>query len=163
MALNAYLTLKGKRQGDISGSVTKKGRENSILVYSFSNEVLVPRDPASGMATGRRQHKPLMILKEIDKSTPLLWNALATNESITAWELKFWAPSNTGQAEKQIYSIRLTNANIVSIRDFMPDNQDPERAKLPLQEEIFFTYQKIEWLWTDGGISAQDDWQSPGV
>ena len=23
---------------------------------------------------------------------------------------------------------------------------------------IFFTYQKIQWIWTDGGLSAQDDW-----
>ncbi len=30
------------------------------------------RDAASGMATGKRQHKPLVITHEIDQSTPKL-------------------------------------------------------------------------------------------
>jgi type VI protein secretion system component Hcp len=30
------------------------------------------RDPASGLPTGKRQHKPLFITKQIDKATPLL-------------------------------------------------------------------------------------------
>jgi type VI secretion system secreted protein Hcp len=28
-------------------------------------------------------------------------------------------------------------------------------------EDIQFTYQKIEWTWNDGGITAGDDWESP--
>lgn len=31
MALNAYLKLKGQKQGDVKGSVTQKGRENKIM------------------------------------------------------------------------------------------------------------------------------------
>jgi type VI secretion system secreted protein Hcp len=27
-------------------------------------------------------------------------------------------------------------------------------------EEITLTYQKIEWTWTDGGVTAEDDWES---
>ncbi len=30
-------------------------------------------------------------------------------------------------------------------------------------EEVAFTYQKIEWTWMDGGITAMDDWESPVV
>jgi type VI secretion system secreted protein Hcp len=164
MALNAFLTLKGQKQGSINGSVTQKGRENSILVHSFSNEVISPRDASSGLATGKRQHKPLMILKEIDKSSPLLWNALVNNENLVTWQLKFWAPAAGGTAtEQQIYTITLTNASIASMREYMPDNLDPDKAKLPLLEEVTFTYQKIQWVWTDGGITAQDDWQGPLV
>jgi hypothetical protein len=33
-------------------------------------EVVSPRDAASGLPTGKRQHKPLTITKEIDKSSP---------------------------------------------------------------------------------------------
>jgi type VI secretion system secreted protein Hcp len=32
MALNAYLKLRGQKQGEIKGSVTQKGREGKILV-----------------------------------------------------------------------------------------------------------------------------------
>ena len=160
MALNAFLTLKAQKQGDIHGSVTQKGRENSILVHSFNHAIVSPRDPASGLPTGKRQHQPLVILKEIDRSSPLLSKVLVTNENLVAWELQFWdlIPSGT---EKQTFTIRLTNTNIASIRASMLDNEDPAGAKLPLREEISFTYQKIEWIWTEGGITAQDDWVSP--
>ena len=162
MALNAYLTLQGSRQGNIPGSVIQKGREGSILVHSFSNEIISPRDPVSGLPTGQRQHLPLTILKEIDKSSPLLWSALVNNETLVSWQLKFWAnvPGLT-PTQKQIYTIQLTNASIASMREYMVDNDDPNSAKLPLLEQITFTYQKIEWVWTDGGITAGDDWESP--
>ena len=35
-ALNAYLKLKGQKQGEIKGSVTQKGREGAIAVIAVS-------------------------------------------------------------------------------------------------------------------------------
>jgi type VI secretion system secreted protein Hcp len=162
MALNAYLTLKGQHQGDINGSVTQKGREGSILVHAFSDEIVSPRDPTSGLPTGKRQHSPITILKEIDKSSPLLWNALVNNENLTTWILKFWSTGVTG-VEMQIYTIQLTNASIASIQESMLDNEDANFSKYALRQEVTFTYEKIEWTWTEGGITATDDWEQPVV
>jgi len=39
---------------------------------SFEQEVVSPRDAASGLPTGKRQHKPFVITKELDKSSPTL-------------------------------------------------------------------------------------------
>jgi type VI secretion system secreted protein Hcp len=162
MALNAYLTLKGQKQGEIHGSVTQKGRENSILVHSYSNEILEPRDAASGLPTGKRQHQPITLVKDVDTSSPKLWSALVNNEALTTWVLKFWsAEAAQPGVEKQIYTVTLTNASIASIREFMSDNLDPAQAKRPLQDQISFTYQKIEWTWTEGTITASDDWETP--
>jgi type VI secretion system secreted protein Hcp len=160
MALNAYLKLKGQKQGDIKGSVTQKGREGKIMVIAVSHEIISPRDAASGLPTGKRMHKPFVITKEIDKSSPLLYNALVNNENLTDWELQFWQPSATGQ-EKQHYSIALTNANIASIEFRMANNKHPDLMKFAEYEEVAFTYQKITWTWNDGGITAMDDWESP--
>ena len=160
MALSAYLTLKGQKQGAINGSVTQKGRENTILVHSFSNEITSPRDPATGLPTGKRVHEPVYLVKEIDRSSPQLWSALVTNENLTAWELQFWTASATG-VEQQIYTIDLTNASIASIHEYMDDNEDPAKANLPLLEEISFTYQKIQWTWVQTKTTASDDWTSP--
>jgi type VI secretion system secreted protein Hcp len=162
--MNAYLTLKGQKQGDIDGSVTEKGREKSILVHSFDQEIIAPRDPASGLPTGKRQHQPVLLVKEVDQSSPKLWTALVTNETLVTWVLRFWAVQAAEAAvEKQIYTVTLTNASIASMREFMDDNQNSAQATLPLQEQISFTYQKIEWEWTDGAITAQDDWEAPAV
>lgn len=163
MALNAYLKLKGNKQGDIKGSVTQKGREGMIAVHSFHHEITSPRDSGSGQATGRRQHGEFIIIKEIDKSTPLLHRALTENENISSWELKCYNPKSTATAgsgqEVNHYTVRLTNASITSIVDIMENNLIPEDTKLPLMQEIAFVYQKIEWVWVDGGITAEDDWE----
>jgi len=162
MALNAYLKMKGEKTGDIKGSVTQKGREDSIMVIAVNHEIVSPRDAASGLPTGKRQHKPIVLTKELDKSSPLLYNVLCNNETLTEWELKFWQPSPTG-AEKQHYTVKLTNANIASIRLIMLNNKNPELTRYAEYEEVAFTYQKVEWTWVDGGITALDDWESPVV
>jgi len=167
MALNAYLKLKGQKQGDIKGSVTQKGREGKIMVIAVSHEIVSPRDAASGLATGKRQHKPFVITKELDKSTPLLFNALVNNENISTWELLHFSPQisaagGTG-AEVNHYTVKLTNAKIVSIRSVMLNNKNPELTRYAEYEEVAFTYQKIEWIWVLGGITASDDWEAPVV
>ena len=100
MALNAYLRLKGQTQGDIKGSVTQKGREDTIMVIATSHEVLSPRDAASGLPTGKRQHKPFTITKEVDKSSPLLYGVLVNNENVTEWKLEYWQPSASGKEQQ---------------------------------------------------------------
>src|SRR3954470_1995728 len=92
MALNAYLKLKGAKQGAIDGSVTQKGREGKIMIIAVQHEIVSPRDPASGLPTGKRMHKPFVVTKELDKSSPLLYNVLVNNENIPTWKLEHWTP-----------------------------------------------------------------------
>jgi type VI secretion system secreted protein Hcp len=162
MALNAYLRLTGEIQGEINGSVTQAGREDSILVISVGHQVTSPRDAASGMPTGKRQHKPITITKEVDKSTPLLYMALANNENITDWNLRFWRPSHSGK-EIQFYTVQLVNARVVDIRFEMLNNNYPENMQHAEREHVSFTYQKIIWTYENGGITAEDDWEAPIV
>ena len=162
MALNAYLKLKGQKQGEIKGSVTQKGREGKIMVIAVSHEIVSPRDPATGLPTGKRMHKPFVITKELDKSSPLLYNALCNNENITEFELQFWTPQvgavGGSGTEKQHYTVKLTNASIADIKFAMLNNKNPELVKYAEHEEVAFTYQKIEWIWNDGGIMSTDNW-----
>ena len=162
MALNAYLRVTGEIQGEIKGSVTTAGREDSMEVIGFSHEVISPRDAASGLPTGKRQHKLLTITKEIDKATPLLANALSQNENITEMELRFWRPSRSGK-EYQYYTIELVNASISGIQSEMLNNKYPENIKHNVREHVSFSYQKIIWTYEDGGITAEDDWQTPTI
>jgi type VI secretion system secreted protein Hcp len=160
MALNAYLTLKGETQGDIKGSVTQAGREDSIMVFAVDHQIVSPRDAASGLPTGKRMHKPLVITKEVDKSSPLLYSMLVHNENIPSFKLDFWRPSRTGK-EEQFYSVELSNASIASMDFTVLSNKEPETMRIPEYEKIAFCYQKITWTWHDGGIAAEDDWEAP--
>ena len=152
-ALNAYLKLKGQKSGEIKGSVTQKGREGKIMVIAVSHEIVSPRDAASGLPTGKRMHKPFVITKELDKSTPVLYRALTTNENIAEFQLDVYEMNNVKGAEALTYTVKLTNANIASIR--LVEGKDGK-----LVQEVTFTYQKIEWTWVDGGITAMDDWEA---
>jgi len=162
MALNAYLKLEGENQGEIKGSVTQTGREDTIMVIGFEHDIKSPRDAASGLPTGKRQHGPLTIIKEVDKSSPLLYSLLTQNENITKFELRFWQPSATGQ-EVQHYTIELTNASVSKIHQEMLNNKYPENMNHKEREYVSFCYQKITWTWEDGGITTQDDWNEPNT
>ncbi len=160
MALNAYLALEGESQGDINGSVTQAGREDTIMVIGVNHEVISPRDRLSGQPTGKRQHAPLTVTKEVDKSTPLLYNALVNSERMKVFRLEFWQPSKTGK-EVQHYTVELMGATISGIQFEMLNNKYPENMQHKEREHVSFCYQRIIWTWMDGGITAEDDWEAP--
>ncbi len=128
------MSITGQKTGDFS--------QTPIDVTAVSHEIVSPRDAASGLPTGKRQHKPITITMEIGPTTPLLLNALVTNENLTSVLIGLLRNGQT------VETIKLTNA---SVSDYV------EQGGNTL---ISFTYQKIEWTWTDGGITAQDDWET---
>jgi type VI secretion system secreted protein Hcp len=164
MSMMTYAYLVGQKSGQVKGGITQKGREDSIGVIAVSHSIISPRDPQSGLPTGQRMHKPYVFTKELDKATPILYNILCTNENISTATFKFWTPqlkaaSGVG-AEVQHFTVKLTNANIASY-DFRQANiRHPDLVKFAEYEEVALTYQKIEWTWNDGGITAGDDWEA---
>ena len=165
MALVAYMNVKGQKQGKILGSVTQKGREGSIEVIADHHSIVSPRDPQSGLPSGKRTHQPFTVRKVTDMATPRLYTAICTNENLPEVTIDYWRPQFKAGAgvgaEVQYFTVKLTNANIASIAATMPNVEDPAQQKLDMYEEVSFTYQKIEWTWNDGGVSASDDWETP--
>ncbi len=160
MALNAYLRTVGETQGKIMGSVDLPGRRGAIEVIATDHEVFQPHDRASGRPTGERQHRPLTITKAIDRSSPLLMNALTTNENLSDWRLDYYRLNRAGK-EVPYYTIELENARITGIRQEMLNNKYPENLKHEVREHVQFNYQKVIWTFLDGGITAEDDWETP--
>ena len=158
MALNAWLTLSGETQGPIKGSGDISPHEDEIEVWGWNHEVISPRDAASGLPTGKRQHKPFIVTKAIDVASPLLMNVLTNNENITELKLQCYRPSSSG-AEEHFFTIELTNANIAGVRMESLNNKYPENMNHAPRETISFTYQKVMWTFEDGGVSAEDDWK----
>jgi type VI secretion system secreted protein Hcp len=124
-AVAATVMATGAKQGPFSNT--------PINVTAVSHEIVSPRDPASGLPTGKRQHA----------STPLFLNALVNNETLTS--VLIGLLRNGSQAA----TIKLTNA---SVSNYVQHGG---------YVTISFTYQKIEWTWVDGGITASDDWEAP--
>jgi type VI secretion system secreted protein Hcp len=156
MAVNAFLKVEGTKQGQIKGSVIVKGREGTIPVTAFSYSVITPRDSASGLPTGKRQHRPLVVTSPTGPQTPKLFTAIVTNEVLKTVELDIYEPTKTG-VETLALTITLTNALLAEL-DL---GEELVGAAEVLSDRYSFTFQKIELTWVPGKIVASDDWETP--
>lgn len=136
---------------------TDRGAVGTIPLLGYHHEVTAPRDAASGMATGKRQHKPFTVVKEVDKSSPILYNALITGETIPSLEFGF---ARQGARTGEYLKIRLEQAKVAGISASSGAGSG-SGGSVPM-EEISFSYAKITWTWTDG-TSATDDWSAARV
>lgn len=169
MPTPAYLYIEGEKQGNITagtftadsvGNIYQEGHEDQILVQAFDHQVIIPRDPQSGQPTGQRVHKPLMITKVFDKSSPLILAALTTGERLSKVLLKWYRTSAEGTQE-HYFSTELEDAIIVDVRSYMPNCQDPNQSHFTHLEDVYFTYRKIIWTHEVSGTSGSDDWRVP--
>lgn len=170
MSLRSYLLPCQTNRGlKIESSNKQKGREKWLPVNAVSHEIVSPRDPASGLPTGKRQHKPLEIVSDIDRVLPMLHQALTQNDTFKTMEFQFWvnrkmdAIGSAAGAEVMAYKIVLTNATLSALQTTQLNVTNPDLMKYETHFRASFTYQKIEWTWVDGGIMANDDWEAPVV
>ncbi len=168
MPTPAYLYVKGIKQGDITngamspqsvGSLAQDGHDKEALVLALRHEVNIPQDTRSGAATGQRVHNPVVITKVFDKSSPLLYKALVTNETLPEVTIKWYRPSTSADME-HYFTHKLENALVVDIKAVMPNCQDPSQAHFTHLEEISFAYQKITWTHVIGKTEHTDDWKT---
>ena len=160
MAQNIHVWIKGQNAGEVRGdsTVTSMGREGSIEAFKLEYMVQTHRE-ASGGATGERSHGPVTITKRIDKSSPILHQALCNNEELEV-TIKFYRPSPSGDGTtEQFYTIRLRHGRISSIRTISPNTVDESTASLPAMEEVSFVFGGITWIYESGGIEFEDEWR----
>ena len=160
MSMPCYLSVTGKNQGKIEGSCDIKGREGTILVYALDHIIEIPRDMHTGLPTGKRIHKPMTVTKEVDKSSPKLFQALTSGEQLSEVLLDFYRISPTGTEEKY-YTTKLENAITVSMEAFFPETFLIENEPYKHMEKVAFTYEKIICTWQPDGIEAEDSWKAP--
>jgi type VI secretion system secreted protein Hcp len=158
-ATDIFCTVVGTVQGTFQGDPATRGTPNQIAVYSLTQELKVPFDASTGQVTGRRQHSPVTIVKELDKSSPLFFAAAATNETLKSVTCTMSRSSAAGQV-RPYFKIVLTNATIVEVRD--SGNGVNGAAQGDERERISFSYQKIELTDLDSNTTAIDDWGVAG-
>ena len=156
MPMPGNLTITGEVQGLIEGSCELEEREGTILVQAFDHVVEIPTDDR-GIASGRRAHRPMTITKEIDRSTPMLYQALCTGELLTDVKLDWYRLDGSGE-EELYYSIELENAMITRIHPWVPNVLDRSSEGLRHMEDVSIAYERIIWTWEPDGIEFEDQW-----
>lgn len=160
MPMPALLSVKGTTQGLMTeGAGTQEGREDFALVQAFDHLVEMPTDPQSGTPSGQRRHRPFIITKAVDKSTPLLYNALVNGEHLEEVKLQLYHIDATGN-EEHCFTITLEEAIITNINLEMPHCQDAKMERFTQFEKVAFQYRKIVWTDELNGVEGQDDWLS---
>lgn len=161
MANHGYMSITGKRQGLISagcssqssiGNKCQIGHTDEIMVLAYSHNMITGND--GGLSSSRGKHLPIMITKNIDKSSPLLASALHEREEIEC-TIHFYRTSPAGGRDKY-YSIRLTGAKITHLNLQVPHAIHMNDAQP--QEMVSIRYRDISWTHVQAGTSAYSFW-----
>lgn len=111
MAIPVYLSLTDYAGNQVNGSVDIQGREGSIEIIEFMHSVFLPTDNLTGKITGKRIHGDFALIKEIDSSSPYLYQAVSTGKIFKQEELKFYHINHNGQ-EEDYFRIKMGNIRI---------------------------------------------------
>jgi type VI secretion system Hcp family effector len=112
------LTMMLTKQGVVKGSSTRKDGaldfSTGMECHGFDYSVTTPVSSPTSALSGRRVHTPVTIVREVDKASPLLWQALCSNEGFKTATLSFARPTSDGKLHVAT-TIQLTNGRIIAI------------------------------------------------
>lgn len=96
-------------------------RLGSIELKSFSHGVTIPVDSSLGKLTGTRVHRPVTIVKEFDKTTPLLYRAVCEGRTMKTATIKMYRILGSG-IEVEYFNIILENVKFTTVAPFLSPN-----------------------------------------
>ncbi|HAQ58433.1 type VI secretion system tube protein Hcp [Pseudomonadales bacterium] len=145
------------------GSFFKSDHDEESLILAYNHKVSVPTNTLTGQVTGTRKHEYLEVTKFIDKSSPLLVNAVTAPTDLEVVLRFFRTPDETSAGEPvEYYNITLNRAKIVSIETISPNILMPENDGYVPYELVRFTYGQIQCDHVVCGTTAIDDWSGEG-
>ena len=155
-----YMKVEGTKTGIIKDQNAPAKFPDRIELNGYSFETSSAGGPASGIgiATGRRTRTPLTVIKNNGQSSILLFNCSTTNEVLKTVIIEVYKTNTTGN-EVLEQTITLTNAAVSYFKQSFDNSSGPGEVKGP-KDEIRFTYQKINITYINGGVTAEDSWNS---
>jgi type VI secretion system secreted protein Hcp len=154
-----YVTIDGAKQGAFKGEGSTPATKSKIIGLAFSYGVTSPRDPATGLPTGKRQHAPVAFVKAWGAATPQIFQACTTNEVLKSVLFEFLETLPDGK-EAVAFAITLTNAAVSAVTLEIPGPPAVPAGATQELQEVSLTFQKIEIRSLLGQTSTVDDWTS---
>jgi type VI secretion system secreted protein Hcp len=133
------------------------GAVDLMTALAWNHEVTMVAAPpgGGGGGAGKRQHKPLVITKELDKASPILLKACATGQHFPELTLDAF---RTRGGKKEVYlTVTLENVMITSFRTSGEGTTKPITSTGEETEQISFVFEKIVWNYRDQGVIFEDD------
>jgi type VI secretion system secreted protein Hcp len=119
MGSRFLMSLTLKKQGQFKGQPTKSTGGKGLSCHSFEYPIVTQYDlQGQGQPKGKRGHSPLTIVRETDSASPLLWQALVSNEAFAFLDIDILETRSSGE-ERLANRITLTNATIREIKPYL--------------------------------------------
>ncbi|MFT5134749.1 MAG: type VI secretion system secreted protein Hcp [Gammaproteobacteria bacterium] len=103
----------------------------------------------------------MKITKIFDKSSPLLYQAMVTGESLEC-EISWYRNSLEDTEQEHYFTHLIEGAVVVDIKTIMPNCLDPSQKHFTHMEEVSFSYSTITWTHEIAGTEGNDDWRTTG-
>jgi type VI secretion system secreted protein Hcp len=170
MSLDADIKVTGSKQGAFKHQSPMKNRQGTSVVTRVSHEIIAPRDIHNGLATGKREHQPVVVEMPLDSSAINFKTAIVNNETLTTVMIRFYqtatgtlmqgGPGGSGGEAKEFYTIELKNAVVSKVEFKHPYSRavDPEIKNKDLHLIVHLTYAEITVTWVVGGVTMNDAW-----
>lgn len=173
MLLDAFLKLEAP---PLEGESTDKEHAKEIEILSF-DQTIIRQPKSAGTTQGnagkvKSEHKPLTIIKPVDKSSPKLYQAASAGTVYKKAVISLCQPSGTTETTsskwKKIVYLEVTLEGVHIVRAHLvgdprlhafgrstsfPITAGEVLAMGPL-EEIDLAYAKIEWMYKGGSGTA---------
>ena len=140
------------RLGDIKGESTDSKHKDQIDILSFTQSFINSFEIGSsggGGGAGKVQCGAVTMMKNIDKSSPLLLKGVATGQHFKDGVISFQSETKN---QSEYYSITMTDVFVTELTQ--TDAQDPNR----IFEKLVLNAQSFEFKYTPtnikGGIAA---------
>ena len=133
----------------VIGQMTVLGQ--TVPITGFATRLISPTDPATGQATGKRQHKPFAVTRYLD---PLASNFLArvqANQGLGEVKVELQRSDPGGKP--------VTYATYTYSNAFASSVEDSGAAGSPPTERLEAVFQTVEVK--VGTNAAVDDWEAP--
>ena len=142
-----YLTITPETTGEaVQGPSVSSQAPTTIEVLEIKHQMTHEYDSVHGAPSGDRKHEPLLITKEIDVTTPLLYSMCARADLLTEVRLDYYIQIGNAPEPVPFFSWILNNAYVVSVRCIPAGEMSVEFSdRYDLLEEDAFAYQQITW------------------
>jgi len=171
MALDLSVKVVGAKQAAFKHQSQIKSRAGTSVVTSLRYEIEAPRDAHTGLATGKREHKPVIFEGPIDSSIINWKTAIVNNETLSTVNFSFYqtvtqgltqglTTGGSGGEATAFYTIELKNAVVSKLEFISPYSRavDPEIKNKEIHYRIHLTFMEITAVFVQGGVTMNDNW-----
>jgi type VI secretion system secreted protein Hcp len=151
MAVKGEILFKDSEGNDLEGP-----RPNgSCTVLEFAEGIKLPFDQATGQVTGSRLYEPFMVMKEIDKLTPFMFQYCAEGKAFQSIEISLYEIAEATGKETVYFKYTMSNARLVSVENIMP-SAELSKMNVSHLERVNIVAESIRWEHIKGKTEFDD-------